>query len=254
MRLSDSKFLSKLTGRKLAAVEALLDSPAASKALETAESKIHTRRRELIAALKIVEEPHKAPMLAAQQAYEAGRDRRIAAEIAYRSAIEDEGRLFGLSHASNHVLVRARAEIETELRETADPRIADFEFFLSTADSGARASLNILMEVVLTTGNKGRTGIPVTNVAEVEAARDVIAACRAECAQMRESLALTYAEITTRFESMRDKLKAPLGALELSPPFLTEDGAVRAPLRWAARNDGHGRAAQQPAQSEPVKH
>ena len=230
MKNSTSKLLS-LAGRKLDAALALLDSGAADQALEAAELQVRAKRRVLLAELERVDAPHQKPRLEASKKLEAAVARRNAAQTELQASLMAEAMAMQTSYSAAHSHYVARATIESELAETADPRIARFAAILANIDGAVRAGLTFYPRKVRSNGDAGQRVEYSANLGEVQAARLVIAGCVAECGKLARE-PVSYEAVTARFIGMCTRLEGPLAEMELNAPQIGEGGEVEASLPW----------------------
>jgi hypothetical protein len=253
MKITESKFLQKLTARKLSAVEALLDSPAADQALAAAEAKVLARRRELLDELERVDAPHQKPRLEATKKLEAAVTRRVAAQAELQASLMAEAGAMQTSYGAAHTAYVARAEIVGALVETSDPRVSRFAAVLSSLDDSVRAGLTFYPRKERSNGEVGFRVAYSTNMAEVKTARAAIAECAAECGDLVHA-SLGYDATTACFIGLCEKLEGPLAEMELNPPQIGQGGEVEAALPWGRGQRWRVEAAQSlPRQQPPIE-
>jgi|GEM_PF-6397255 len=221
-----------LSARKTVAVRALLESDAADKALRDAEEATNAKRRALIEARARVSAPYLKPMRDAVEAATAATQHREATAAALTAAIVAESKAIQASLAVAATESASRNTIDRELEESADPRIATYDFVLDCLDDAARAAITFY-PVTNPTVTKPQHALEF-NTAEVKAAREAIRSCRDRCASLRYDVA-GYADVTAAFEAMCEALLEPLAALELNPPQVDAEGSIGKPLRWEMR-------------------
>jgi hypothetical protein len=240
-----AEIITKLSGRKLSAARAFLDSPAAAAALAEKEAAERIERQRTRDELARATGPHKQPIEAARTRYAAALERRKAAQAELLASLAEERDAMQLAYAAEYEAQRAVRRIEDELTETADARIARFEFLMQLADDHARAALSFFPE------KTNGTVVNSSNLAEINVARAAIAAAKSECEAMLTA-PMVYDEVTARLVGLCERLEAPLADVQLNPPQIDKDGELAAPLRWGVK-PGTWRVdevIQQPRQSE----
>ena len=253
MKITESKFLRGLTSRKLAAVEALLGSAVADKALADVEQQVHAKRRVLLAELERVDAPHQKPRAEATKKLEAAVARRIAAQTELQASLMAEAASMQTSFGASHAAYSARATIEVELSETSDPRVSRFAAILANIDDSVRAGLTFYPKKERTNGDAGFRVAYSSNLVEVQDARQVIAECSTQCDALSAGT-LAYEETTESFVAMCQRLEAPLAELALCPPQVDDEGAVEMPLPLARAGGWRVEKAQYlPRQQTPIE-
>ena len=249
--MNPSKLL-RLTGRKLDAALALLDSGAADKALDQQEQQTLTRRRAVAADLAATDSFQTVAAKAAA-AYADAVARRVKAQTAMAEAWRIEAEAMGASYSAQYSEVRYVADIERELIATADGRLARMLFLLDVLDDNVRAALTFYPM-----GDPTRPGLRVeynNNMEDVKAARRVIADCEGQCTRLQHD-AIGYSDATAHLGSMCSALAGPLALIEMNPPQLGADGTLEAPLPWGATGSltrwRVETATPQPRQLEPI--
>ena len=248
--LLNSKLLH-ITGRKLEAALALIDSGAADQALDAKEQSNLAKRSALINQLRGISKTHQKPQDQAAADLADAISRRVAAQLELEASFRAEATAMGANYSAQYTEVRQRADIERELIDTADARLGRMAFLLDVLNDSARAALTFYPEASVT-----RPGLRVefsTNMDEVKAARAVIAQCEAECGAMQHQ-AIGYADVTARLDAMCAQLEQVLASLQLNPPQLGSDGTLDAPLPWGSGRPSWrvAKAAPQPRQLEQI--
>ena len=244
--------LFRLTGRKLDAALALLDSGAADAALDEQERQTLARRRTLAADLAATDS-YQAPAAKAAAAYAAAVVHRVKVQASLAEAKRLEAASMSDSYAAAYAADWAVNTIVHELIETADSRLGRMLFLLNVIDDNVRAALTFYPM-----SDPTRPGLRVEfsdNMADVRSARRVIADSEKQCTALQRD-AIGYTDTTTRLGSMCSALAGPLALLELNPPQLGADGTLEAPLPWGATGSltrwRVETAAPQPRQLEPI--
>lgn len=251
--MNQTNLIARLTGRKLDAALALLDSGAADAALAAQETHTLARRRVLAADLLAAPGLHQTSAAKAAADYAQAVTRRIAAQAALAEAFRTEAATMGVNYSAQYSQVRAVADIEREMLETADSRIGRMLFLLEMIDCNARAALTFYPM-----GNPTRPGLRVeynNNMGDVKAARRVIATCEQQCTTLLHA-AVGFADSSALLGGMCSALAGPLSLLELNPPQFDAEGRLEAPLPWGATGSltrwKVAVATPQPRQQEPI--
>ena len=244
--------LSSLTGRRLDAALALLDSDAAAAALDEREQQTLARRRALAADWAAIAS-QQGPAAKAASAYTGAVLRRVSAQAALAAAWRLEAAAMGDTYAAQYSADRAANTIAHELTESADDRLGRMLYLLNLIDDNARAKLSFYAM-----SDPTRPGLRAgfaDNMADVKAARRIIVDCEAQCKALQHD-AITYAAATDRLGTMCAALAGPMAQLEMNPPQLGEDGTLEAPLPWGATGSltrwRVEAAVPQPRQLEPI--
>jgi hypothetical protein len=251
--MNPTNLIARLTGRKLAAAVALLDSGAADAALDAQEQQTLARRRTLTADLLAAPELHQAQIERAAGAYTDAVVRRVKAQAAMAEAWRLEAEAWSASISAQHSGVRAVVTIERDLIDTADGRLARMLFLLNVLDGNVRAALSFYA-----LADPTRPALRPqysSNLADTQAARRVIADCERQCTALLID-AVGYDDTTARLGNMCTELAGPLLLLELNSPQLGADGQLESPLPWGATGSMSRwrveTATPQPRQLEPI--
>ena len=244
--------LFRMTGRKLDAALALLDSGAADAALDEQEQQTLARRRTLAADLAATDS-YQAQAAKAAAAYAGAVLHRVKVQASLAEAWRLEAAAMGDSYAARYSADSAENAIVHELVDTADSRLGRMLYLLNVIDDNVRATLSIYPM-----SDPTRPGLRVQfsdNLADVRTARRVIADSEKQCIALQHG-AIGYTDITARLGSMCTALAGPLALLELNPPQLGADGALEAPLAWGSTGSltrwRVELAVPQPRQLEPI--
>lgn len=118
-------------------------------------------------------------------------------------------------------------DLQAELRDGSDPRLADFWRLLDQLDGAVRVALSIWPEAGKKNFFGGREPTIIhSNVSDMEAARNTIADAKRDCETMGFQ-ALTRQEISERLTRWTHKLEEPLAVFGLQPPGVDERGEVQ---------------------------
>ncbi len=231
MKIADLIRDLKLSPEGKAQLEKVLALPEVKGVDEREQARDIEKRRELIAKLGAIPGSHKAAIAIA--------GKNCAAAVAHVDSVSREliaARLKYAAMAAAALAIETSSttqclEIERELRDGADSRLADFRFaFDQLADnvrnkiavSGYRSQRNIFGQ---------RETILVTNVAEVTSTRESIADAIADLDAMALA-ALTRDQVSKRLIDWCEKLSVPLAGFNLAPPILSVTGE----LVWDHKN------------------
>jgi hypothetical protein len=218
----------KLTKADRNEIELILNRPEVRNVLYAHELDAIEHRKALIKELKaIAPNSEKLKAQAAKERIEAEKRFELA-EAEYYAAREA---LRVAQNASNYVDYgnRQRAtQIEHELIASSDPRIADFRHELGKLNDRARTKCQYWFGH----GEKDWFGrsevIQYSNIGDVSAARSELGEGLAMLHELALS-ALTHGEISQKLRDLSNALKGPLRKLEMNPPTLDENDAVKAP-------------------------
>lgn len=218
----------KLTKADRNEIELILNRPEVRNVLYAHELDALEHRKALIKELKaIAPDSEKLKDQAAKERIEAEKRFELA-EAEYYAAREA---LRVAQNASNYADYgnRQRAmQIEHELIATSDPRIADYRFYLGNILDRSRVKLNYWVSH----GEKnflGKSRVSHhSNIDDVKAAQSEINKGLIMFREIELS-SLTNAEISQKLRDLSNALKGPLSKLEMNPPTLDENDAVKAP-------------------------
>ena len=230
----DESILGKLSARTRATIEALTRSPLASQALEAVENESLAHRRQLLADSKTLRQAFPASLAAALRPVDLAVAKVDAATAALEVAKQDFRRI---QIAANNVAIghdNAVNAIESELRNTADVRLADFKHHLNYAlVNDLRFAL--ITWVNISASRRGATVVE-NNMPAVVAAQE---ACRKALAEIDalQLEPLTYADVSQWLMRTCADLAVPFAVLECNPPSLTNEHAeVGRPFKWAGKS------------------
>ena len=218
----------RLTARQRASLDAIISSQAAQKAVDEVEGKRLAERRTLVAELQALE------ALAARETPAAVEEKRTAdAELQRLEAalpIARQRVVDAANRAHQAERTKPRGKLERQLRDSADPRIRDWRYYMEALANAASANFRTAASVQLTVF--GSRLVTTTNADEVQRVRSLLAECIATTHRL-ELQPLSYAEVSESLSEMGHRLQGPLSKLGLNPPQLATDGEVGPPMPWA---------------------
>lgn len=233
----DASILDNLSLRTRNALEALIRSPIAEKAIEQAEAEQLNQRRVLVTQLA-----------AAEAAYPAGKSKCLAdceraarafekAEQAFISAKAELETARALDHGHEISYLNKRREVTDQLMDSSDPRLAGF---IAIAEGFLSVDLVVSLLFWVESKKVGLLGAKehrqCSNMELIEAAKAAIKGVIAQ-AKAVQLEAASYAEVSQALSGWCADLAKPLGKLELNPPSLTAEHAeVGRPLKWQGRS------------------
>jgi hypothetical protein len=124
---------------------------------------------------------------------------------------------------------KPRGKLERQLRDSADPRIRDWRYYMEALANAASANFRTAASVQLTVF--GSRLVTTTNADDVQRVRSILAECIATTHRL-ELQPLSYAEVSESLGEMGHRLQGPLSKLGLNPPQLATDGEVGPPMPW----------------------
>ncbi|MDE2565338.1 MAG: hypothetical protein KGL50_06105 [Burkholderiales bacterium] len=209
-------------------LEPMLESSVVADLVVEDEARRLTRRHELIAVLKAAPAKHEKAMLAAAEAARKAQADHVAAQAAAVAAMQAAGHASQLARAAELTFSREVGAAESELAETADPRLGDAIFWLRDQEDKLRLSVATWPVHSRSAGTMKGTVTWASNLQEVQAARAAIT----ESVNRLRALQLapvTAAEVEKAIAVAFAEAQPLLAAFELLPPRLV-DGEVKRPL------------------------
>lgn len=227
----DETIFGKLSARTRATIEALLQSPQATKAIEDAEADTMRRRTELRKILSALEKECEAAARQADDKCSRTAAELATAEAAYHAARAAHTTAQMVAYGAELARGGRRRELMDELMQTADPRIADFIFWAENIASG---SLPFAVQY-WPDERKRREGKLValsSNMDDVIAAKQAIAATVASLRELQMQAA-SYVDVSQALMAACNTLAPVLAMVSLNPPRLSaRDAEVGEPIMW----------------------
>lgn len=226
----DSSFLSRLSPFSRRRLESLLQSEFAEQIEREGQHEALQERIRLVGELRDLEAGVAQPKKALETAMQRQVAKTAQAQRALAVELDAEKALRRQDYGSEIGHLNRRKEIVGKLEASADPRLKDFIFYLGELLS---VDTKVALQFGFETGDPWWGGRPrlTSNGAEVSAARSALQDAIDQANALRHS-AVSFTEVTRRFEAICQLLSVPLARLDLNPPSLTIDDQVAPPMRW----------------------
>jgi len=209
------------------AVQDFFSAPETIAIFDKRSADVLARRKALVARMAALPGESAARQADANKAEAAARERARLADVELKAAVAAAMQAIGAAAGLNNKLGRDLGQIERELIESADPRLAETIWILGDIFQGVRNNLDWSLTIDHHFESSGRSITSIThNGADVERAVSLIRELQAKCRAMQLQ-ALPEAAITQELRAMTldlSALLAPLSALD--GIVVTDEGAV----------------------------
>ena len=227
---NDTDSFINLIGRKgQATLRAFIDSAAGDKLVQEIDAAKVARRKALLQQYETIESRHEKVTSAVNAKLDKATNRLAKARADLDAAIEEHAKIYGEHVGVGLGLCHERANLERDLAQTADPRIAEFMQALRIVQNQVRNS-QAEMVIVLNNHHLRREGVEYLDTPH-RAWTAVSAAIQATTALT--NMALSTGEVTSALRTIAQRLDEPLSDIPVPGPWVNEVGGVEIVLSTA---------------------
>ena len=219
-----------LIGRKgQATLKALIASPMGDKLIQEIDAAKVARRKALLQQYETIESRHEKVTSAVNAKLDKATNKLTKARADHDAAIEEHAKIYGEHVGVGLGLCHERANLERDLAQTADPRIAEFMQALRIVQNQVRNS-RAEMLIVLNNHHLRREGVEYADTPR-RAWTAVSAAIEATTALTH--MPLSTSEVTSALRTIAQRLDEPLSDIPLAGPWVSDIGGVEMVLSTA---------------------